>query len=159
MADNPLQETKRVTRIWGEEQWCLTEDCLAKTLIVEEPLSIQVHPVKWECWRILKATGNSCIYAGLNEMARSGSVDLRSALENDRFLQLMLTFPAEVGMTIVLPAGIVHACSGGLTIFEVQAVPDDTWRLWDWHRDRELHVEEGLRVLDRQALPQVFRPL
>src|SRR3546814_5238231 len=43
-------------------------------------------------------------------------------------------------------AGTIHAIGGGLTIVEVQQNVDCTYRLYDYGRPRELHLDEGLKV-------------
>ena len=40
----------------------------------------------------------------------------------------------------------VHAIGPGAVIFEVQQNSDITYRLFDWGRNRTLHIEEGLRT-------------
>ena len=43
-------------------------------------------------------------------------------------------------------AGTIHAIGGGLTVVEVQQNVDCTYRLYDYGRPRELHLDEGLKV-------------
>jgi mannose-6-phosphate isomerase len=45
---------------------------------------------------------------------------------------------------VYLPAGTVHGVSGGVLMAEVQQTSDATFRLFDWGRNRPLHVEEAL---------------
>ena len=47
---------------------------------------------------------------------------------------------------IFTPAGTVHAIGAGLTICEIQENSDITYRLYDYGRPRELHLEHGLKV-------------
>jgi mannose-6-phosphate isomerase len=50
------------------------------------------------------------------------------------------------GDVIFTPAGTVHAIGAGLTICEIQENSDITYRLYDYGRPRELHLEHGARV-------------
>src|SRR3546814_8852931 len=43
-------------------------------------------------------------------------------------------------------AGTIHAIGPGLTVVEVQQNVDCTYRLYDYGRPRELHLDEGLKV-------------
>jgi mannose-6-phosphate isomerase len=47
---------------------------------------------------------------------------------------------------IYSPAGTVHAIGAGLTILEIQQNVDLTYRLYDYGRPRELHLEDGIAV-------------
>ena len=46
------------------------------------------------------------------------------------------------------PAGTVHAIGAGLTVCEIQENSDITYRLYDYGRPRELHLEHGVEVSD-----------
>ena len=50
------------------------------------------------------------------------------------------------GDTFFIPAGTVHAIGAGLTLCEIQQHSDVTYRLYDYGRPRELHLDEGTRV-------------
>ena len=52
----------------------------------------------------------------------------------------------KAGDVIFTPAGTVHAIGAGLTICEIQENSDITYRLYDYGRPRELHLEHGMEV-------------
>src|SRR5205823_2437925 len=54
----------------------------------------------------------------------------------------------QVGDAILVPAGTVHAIGGGMLLGEIQENSDITYRLYDWGRPREMHIDKGLAVLD-----------
>ncbi|MBV9406676.1 MAG: hypothetical protein JO211_15125, partial [Acidobacteriaceae bacterium] len=61
----------------------------------------------------------------------------------------------QAGDTIFVPAGTVHALGAGLTVCEIQENSDVTYRLYDYGRPRELHLDHGAAVADtgpREAL-------
>jgi mannose-6-phosphate isomerase len=73
--------------------------------------------------------------------------DLLAAIEagvaDDEVRSLLRRVPVQSGDTLLVEAGTVHAIDGGLAIFEVQQNSDTTYRLYDWGRGREVHVEEA----------------
>jgi hypothetical protein len=56
--------------------------------------------------------------------------------------------PTAAGDTWLVPARTVHAIGAGLTILEVQEQSDITYRLYDYGRPRELHLDRGFEVAD-----------
>ena len=47
---------------------------------------------------------------------------------------------------VFVDAGTVHAIGPGMVVLETQQYSDTTYRLWDYGRPRELHVEAGAAV-------------
>jgi mannose-6-phosphate isomerase len=65
------------------------------------------------------------------------------------------------GDTFFIPAGTIHAIGGGLALCEVQQVSDVTYRIYDYGRPRELHLDRGLAVSelaprDARVLPRTL---
>ena len=50
--------------------------------------------------------------------------------------------------TVFVPAGTIHAIGAGLVIAEIQQRSDATFRLFDYGRQRELHMESAIAVAD-----------
>src|SRR3546814_9388292 len=50
----------------------------------------------------------------------------------------------KAGDFFFIPAGTVHAIGAGLKLVEVQQNVDVTYRLYDYGRPRELHLEDGM---------------
>ena len=61
-------------------------------------------------------------------------------------VELLEWFEARPGDTFFIPAGTVHAIGAGLTICEIQQRSDVTYRLYDYGRGRELHLDQRLAV-------------
>jgi mannose-6-phosphate isomerase len=57
---------------------------------------------------------------------------------------------ARPGDTFFVPAGTVHAIGAGVVMCEIQQHSDVTYRLYDYGRDRELHLEKALAVTLRE---------
>lgn len=129
---------------------------LIKFLFTTQALSVQVHPGddyareqhnsrgKTEMWHILAAQPGAQIAAGLRQPL--SAAELRAAAESGEIEKLLAWQDARPGDTFFIPAGTVHAIGGGLTLCEIQQKSDITYRLYDYGRDRELHLDHGVRV-------------
>ena len=146
----------RIGEIWFEHPAGDAAPLMVKFLFTSERLSIQVHPDdaaaqalgyprgKDECWLVLDATPDAELGVGL---ARDSSVDeLRSAAEAGTIERLVDWRPAHEGDFIYNSAGTIHAIGPGLTVIEVQQNIDGTFRLYDYGRPRDLHLDAGLAV-------------
>lgn len=129
---------------------------LLKVIQANDTLSVQVHPDdeyagkhensrgKTECWYVLDAKPNTTLICGMT--GDYSAEELRAAILENRLEPYMRSVPVEKGDFIFIPAGTVHAINGGLRLLEVQESSDITYRLYDWGRGREVHVEKGLAV-------------
>lgn len=130
---------------------------LLKLLDAHDTLSLQVHPdeqaaaeipgaaLKTECWYILESR-DGFIYKGV-QPGVSGE-RFRAALESDDVEQLealLIRFECKAGDFHFLPAGTLHAVGKGLVVAEVQTPSDTTYRVSDWGRGREIHVERAMQ--------------
>lgn len=153
-----------VGEIWFEERNGADHELLVKLLFTAERLSIQVHPNdaaalaighkrgKDEAWLVLDAEPGAVIGLGLrHEVPRD---ELRAAARSGAIEQLIAWRPVKAGDVYYSPAGTVHAIGAGLTIVEFQQNLDLTYRLYDYGRRRELHLDEGVAV----AEPRPWRP-
>src|SRR4029079_11354776 len=62
-------------------------------------------------------------------------------------------FRPEVGDTIHIPPGTVHAIGPDVVVFEVQQNSDLTYRVHDYGRGRELHLQKAFAVANVEAAP------
>jgi mannose-6-phosphate isomerase len=141
---------------------------LVKFLFTEEKLSVQVHPDdaygeefegspgKTEMWYVLRATADATIAAGFRLTLRPEQ--LRQAVFEGTVEDALEWWPAEAGQTYFVPARTVHAVGAGVVICEIQQNSDLTYRLWDYGRPRELHVESSLAVADLGPHPGPAAP-
>ncbi len=130
---------------------------LVKMLFPSDKLSVQVHPNdeeaqkiglqrgKTECWYVLEADPGATVACGL----KSGvSVeDVRLAIIDGTLEDKLEMLPVAVGDMVFVDAGTVHAIGPGVTLLEVQQTCDVTYRLYDYGRPRELHLDAGLAVI------------
>ncbi|MDB5701620.1 MAG: phosphoheptose isomerase [Sphingomonadales bacterium] len=154
--DNP--DNSQTGEIWFEAPKGTDPDLMVKYLFTSEKLSIQVHEDdesahraghergKDEAWVILDAQPDSTIALGLHETVSSDA--LRRAAEDGSIETLVDCKPVHAGDVIYSPARTIHAIGAGLTLIEVQQNVDLTYRLYDYGRDRELHLDKGIAVSD-----------
>lgn len=134
---------------------------LIKFLFPRDKLSVQVHPDddgarelgepcgKTECWYILHAEPGAQIGLGLKPGTRKA--DVERAIREIRMEQLLNWIDVRAGDMFYVDAGTVHAIGPGSVIIETQQNSDTTFRLYDYGRPRELHIEEGLRATKEQT--------
>ncbi|MGB7977556.1 MAG: type I phosphomannose isomerase catalytic subunit [Chlamydiales bacterium] len=126
---------------------------LAKIIDAKENLSIQVHPdeanspslhgeAKAEMWVMLD---DGSVYAGLKQPP--DEKEFKKAIQENRAEQLIEKFDLKKGDVVNIPGGRVHAICAGSLIYEVQQNSNTTYRLYDWGRPRELHLEEGFAAI------------
>jgi mannose-6-phosphate isomerase len=136
---------------------------LLKYLDAQETLSIQVHPdveaakklpgaqPKTECWYVLDSRGGF-IYKGLK--AGVTPAQFRRALERDDVADLLERIDVQPGDFHFVPAGTVHALGAGVVVAEIQTPSDTTYRVSDWGRGREVHVEQAMQCIHFEVSPK-----
>ena len=157
---------RRIGEIWFADPDRRDLPLLVKYIFTSEKLSVQVHPGdaeaharglprgKTECWYILHAEPDARLGLGLREPLSPTA--LRAAALDGSIEALMDWKPARAGDFFFVPAGTVHAIGGGLSLIEVQQNSDVTYRLYDYGRPRELHLEDGVAVSDGGPYPMRF---
>ena len=145
---------KRIGEVWFTGGGDLP--LLAKYIFTSEALSIQVHPNdeqararglpggKTECWYILDAEPDAVIGLGLTR--ELDEEELRSAARDGSIEQLMHWQPVSTGDFIFVPSGTIHAIGAGISLLEFQQNADVTYRVYDYGRPRELHLEDAVTV-------------
>jgi mannose-6-phosphate isomerase len=141
------------------EVWFPSDRLLLKFLFTQENLSVQVHPGdryaakhhngspgKTEMWHILRAEPDARIAVGLNRVVSKD--ELARAAEDGSIEKMMQWVPVQPGENYFIPAGTIHAIGAGIALFEIQQKSEITYRLYDWGRGRELHLQHALEVAD-----------
>ena len=149
-------EGKRIGEIWFEPPKDMPQ-LLVKYIFTSEKLSVQVHPTdaqteakglgrqgKSECWLVIDAEPDAVLGIGFNE--RIDAETMRAAAVDGSIERMLTWHPVKTGDFFYIPANTVHAIGGGCSIIEVQQNSDITYRLYDYGRPRELHLEEGMAV-------------
>lgn len=160
-------EGKRIGEIWFEPPPALPQ-LLVKYIFTSEALSVQVHPSdaetlakglgrkgKEECWLIVDAEPDAVLGIGIKEPVTPEG--LRAAAQDGSIEQLMQWHKVRPGDFFYIPAGTVHAIGAGISLIEVQQNSDITYRLYDYGRPRELHLDEGVAVAKAAAYSAEYR--
>lgn len=168
-------------KIWGYELWIASthpnglqkdfyETCgndyplLVKVIQANDTLSIQVHPDdklavelegegnrgKTECWYVLDAAPGAKLVYGMKD--NYPTEVLAKAITETKLEDYLEFVNVQKGDFIFIPAGTVHAIGAGLRLMEVQQSCDLTYRLYDWGRGREVHIEKGLKVIKSEEM-------
>jgi mannose-6-phosphate isomerase len=161
-------------KIWGKTQlepWYRNSDrkigevwfegvddlpLLVKFIFTSDKLSVQVHPGdeyaakhhasrgKTEMWHVLAAEPGAKVAAGFRHPI--SQQQLKEASLSGEIENLLEWFEARPGDTFFIPAGTVHAIGAGLVMCEIQQNSDITYRLYDYGRPRELHLDHAVAV-------------
>jgi mannose-6-phosphate isomerase len=150
------------------EAWYLAEQelpLLVKLLFTSERLSVQVHPDdgedgprgKTEMWHILDAEPGATIALGFRETISRER--LWEATRRGEIEGLLNWMPVKPGETYFTPAHTVHAIGAGIVLCEIQQNSDVTYRLWDYGRPREMHVDQAVPIADLGVHPGPVHPV
>lgn len=130
-----------------------------------ETLSIQVHPneeqaqrldgdhEKTESWYILHAEPGATLIGG----STTTDLDaLRAAAADDSIGE---SFGKHIAVSegdfVFVPAGTMHALGAGIFAVEVGSFGNRTYRMCDWGRGRELHVDKAFEVVNTESTATV----
>jgi len=169
VANGPLQG-KSLAQLSAEYDRKLVGDAardatrfplLLKFLFPHEKLSVQVHPDddaarqigephgKTECWYVAHAKPGAQVALGLK--AGVSKAQFERAIHKKEAEQLLNWVDVFAGDMIYVAGGTVHTLGPGAIIVETQQQSDTTYRLYDYGRPRELHLQNGLSVLKEEV--------
>ena len=149
LAGKPLDEAWAAL---GQEELPV----LVKLIDAAEALSVQVHPDdayaarvegdigKTEMWYVVDAEPDTRILYGFDRAVDRAEFAARIA--DGTLLDVCNRVPASVGDAFFIEAGTLHAIGAGALIAEVQQNSNLTYRVFDYGRPRELHVDKALDV-------------
>lgn len=156
----------------GEDAPSGDSPLLIKVIFAREKLSVQVHPDdrlaqkygeprgKTECWYALAAEAGAQVAAGLKPGVTLD--ELKAGIENGTLEESLKVLSVHAGDMIYVDAGTVHAIWPGSVLLETQQNCDLTYRMYDYGRGRELHVEKSLEAVrlktqSGKVLPRVLQ--
>ncbi len=159
-------EGQRIGEIWFEPP-ADVPSLLIKYIFTSEKLSVQVHPSdeqaaasgeteatgyggKEECWLVIDAEPGATLGVGF-----TGDVDadtMRKAALDGSIEDMLVWHPVKAGDFFYIPANTVHAIGAGVSLIEIQQNSDITYRLYDYGRPRELHLDKGIAVSKGEVL-------
>jgi mannose-6-phosphate isomerase len=129
---------------------------LIKTIFAREKLSVQVHPDdkmarkygqprgKTECWYALAAEPGAEVAVGVKP--GTTLVQIEEEIQAGTLEASLNAVPIEAGDVIFVDAGTIHAIWPGSILLETQQNSDTTYRMFDYGRGRELHIEKSLEA-------------
>ena len=150
---------RQIGEIWFEPPPGRSLDVMAKYLFTTERLSIQVHPDnrvararghrsgKDECWIVLDVADEGG-ELGIGTVRDVTPAEVLHSARDGSIVDLVDWRTPRPGEFIYNPAGTIHALGPGLTVLEIQQAVDLTYRLYDYGRPRELHLDEAAEVID-----------
>jgi mannose-6-phosphate isomerase len=129
---------------------------LIKVIFAREKLSVQVHPDdslarkyglprgKTECWYVLAAEPGAQVAAGLKAGVTLDKI--KEGIQAGTLEESLNLLTVAAGEMIYVDAGTVHAIWPGSILLETQQNCDLTYRMYDYGRGRELHIEKSLEA-------------
>jgi mannose-6-phosphate isomerase len=129
---------------------------LVKMIFAREKLSVQVHPDdkmaqkygeprgKTECWYALSAQAGAQVAAGVKPGVTLDQI--RAGIHDGTLEESLNMLKVSPGDMIYVDAGTVHAIWPGSILLETQQNSDTTYRMFDYGRPRELHIEKSLEA-------------
>lgn len=137
---------------------------LLKILSTQEPLSIQVHPSdkdlknllktdgfgKMESWIILDSKKDSQIFLGIQDNIDIDSIE--EWISKSNALENFYTYQPNLGDAYVIHPGTVHGTNGEILFYEIQQPSDYTYRIYDFGRGRELHLNKAKKVIRKNKV-------
>lgn len=130
---------------------------LIKLITAKDKLSVQVHPNdeyarrvendlgKTEAWYVIDAAEGASLIVGTKDCDKE---KFKKAIENENLEPCLNKIPVKKGDFFYVQSGLVHAICEGILIAEIQQSSDTTYRVYDYNRGREIHVEKALDVID-----------
>ena len=136
---------------------------LVKLINSNENLSVQVHPNdeyarrvenslgKTEAWYVVDAKEGAELIVGTNGCTKE---EFEEAINTGKVEECLNRIKVKKGDAFLINSGLVHAICSGLVIAEIQQNSDITYRVYDYGRPREIHVEKSLEVINFDLKPE-----
>src|SRR5258706_1397247 len=165
-SDMPLGG-EAVGELWFERPGAPESALLLKLLFTTQALSIQVHPDdayarsiglphgKPEAWYIISEAPDRGMGLGLKWQLTASQ--FRKAIGDGSIADLVQWRRVEKDDVILVPAGTIHTIGAGLVIAEIQQQSDATFRIFDYSRTRELHVDRAFAAASPS--PATWQPV
>lgn len=147
---------RRIGEIWFDPP-AMLDQLLIKYIFTSEKLSVQVHPDddqaeaagkgrqgKSECWYVIDAEQDATLGIGFADTVDADA--MRAAALDGSIEDMLVWHSVKAGDFFYIPANTVHAIGAGVSLIEVQQNSDITYRLYDYGRPRELHLDAAIAV-------------
>lgn len=134
---------------------------LVKFIHASKELSVQVHPDdeyslknegdlgKTEAWYILDASEDAKLILGNKGCSVK---EIVSSSKKGKMEECLNYINVKAGDFFFVPSGMVHGIGGDILLIEVQENSDTTYRIFDYDRGRELHVDKAEEVVKKNLI-------
>ncbi|WP_426349570.1 type I phosphomannose isomerase catalytic subunit [Alloiococcus sp. CFN-8] len=143
---------------------------LVKLINSQDKLSVQVHPGddyakeyegslgKTEAWYVIEAKPGARLIVGTKSCTKD---EFKKAITEEKLEAYLNIIEVKKGDSFLIKSGLIHAICEGVIIAEIQQNSDITYRVYDYGRPREIHVEKALEVsqLNLEAINLSDKPL
>lgn len=131
---------------------------LVKLINARDKLSIQVHPDniyannvekdwgKSEIWYVMEAAKGASLILGTKNVI--SGIEFEDAIKEGILEKYLNKVSVNKGDVYFIKSGLVHAIGAGVIVAEIQQNSDITYRIYDYGRKRELHIEKALNVVN-----------
>ena len=135
---------------------------LVKLINSKEKLSVQVHPSdeyakrvenslgKTEAWYVVDAKPGASLIVGTKNCDKA---IFEKAIREGKTEEYLNKIEVKKGDCFLINSGLVHAICEGVIIAEIQQSSDITYRIYDYGRPREIHVEKSMDVINFNLKP------
>lgn len=136
---------------------------LIKIINSNENLSVQVHPNdeyahrvendngKVEAWYIIDCEEGAEIIVGTTGCTKE---EFKRSCKNDTVEDCMNKISVKPGELFIIEPGLLHSIGKGILLAEIQQNSDITYRVYDYNRGRELHIDKALDVVNFNGTPK-----
>lgn len=130
---------------------------LVKLINAKDKLSVQVHPDdeygkrvegefgKTEIWYVMEAFEGANLVVGTKQCTKE---EFKNSIAKGKFDKYLNKVHVKKGEVYFVKSGLIHAIGEGVIIAEIQQNSDTTYRVYDYNRGRELHIDKALDVVD-----------
>ncbi|MGG7174818.1 type I phosphomannose isomerase catalytic subunit [Clostridium neonatale] len=130
---------------------------LIKLINSKEKLSVQVHPNdeysrinenslgKTEAWYVVDANPGAKLIVGTIDCDKE---IFEKAIKEEKTEKYLNEIEVKKGDCFLINSGLIHAIGEGVIIAEIQQNSDITYRIYDYGRPRELHIDRALDVIN-----------
>ena len=136
---------------------------LIKIINSNDNLSVQVHPNdkyarrlendngKVEAWYIIDCEEGAEIIVGTKGYTKE---EFKRSCEDGTVEDCMNKISVKPGELFLIEPGLLHSIGKGILLAEIQQNSDITYRVYDYHRGRKLHVDKALDVINFNGEPK-----
>lgn len=101
---------------------------------------------KTEVWYVVEAFEGASLVVGTKEGCTKEQ--FKTAIESGNLEPYMNKVFVKKGEVYFVKSGLIHAIGEGVIIAEIQQNSDTTYRVYDYDRGRDLHIDKALDVVD-----------